>query len=358
MAKPSVGGNNSAIDRFSSSGTSNNVHNQSCLVEEAFQNRMLLTVVSSESSNGHAKHTRRSCLQTDLTVDTSPLGTLPEEELSATNPFYYCGDDDEDDGDYSSPTSSPPQIPAGGRNSSRRLRPSQDKRTLCGATNTKAFFPPSPSSGSRRNFTKGIGGDETEQSRSGETKKKIITPPSFRRGRSSLSVESEQTYESSSKRSNLQERRLSTSRGSNSRRRGGGEGNNSSSDIVPLPLRAQESTSCDSVSNNYNASRLFSSFPEAQIAKEAREQQEQQQNIKKKKAQSLPPQRKKIGPVVMNRIKLNIYDLLANEVVMQLPFGIHFPIGQCFGALNSGLHTLGTGAYHVGIEVSEHQNAH
>ncbi len=52
-----------------------------------------------------------------------------------------------------------------------------------------------------------------------------------------------------------------------------------------------------------------------------------------------------------NRIKLHVYDLIAQETVMQLPWGCHFPIGQCFNALNSGLHTLGTGAYHVGIEV-------
>lgn len=53
-----------------------------------------------------------------------------------------------------------------------------------------------------------------------------------------------------------------------------------------------------------------------------------------------------------NRIRLHIYDLIAEETVMQLPWGCHFPIGQCFNAVNTGLHTLGTGAYHVGVEVS------
>jgi hypothetical protein len=52
-----------------------------------------------------------------------------------------------------------------------------------------------------------------------------------------------------------------------------------------------------------------------------------------------------------NRIRLHAYDLIAEETVMQLPWGCHFPIGQCFNAVNTGLHTLGTGAYHVGIEV-------
>ena len=61
------------------------------------------------------------------------------------------------------------------------------------------------------------------------------------------------------------------------------------------------------------------------------------------------------GPMRTNRVKLHIYDLIASEVVMPLPFwGCHFPIGSCFNALNNSLHQMGTGAYHVGIEVSSH----
>jgi hypothetical protein len=52
-----------------------------------------------------------------------------------------------------------------------------------------------------------------------------------------------------------------------------------------------------------------------------------------------------------NRIKLHIYDLLTNETYMQVGWGCEFPIGQCFNAMNNGLHALGTGAYHCGIEV-------
>lgn len=63
-----------------------------------------------------------------------------------------------------------------------------------------------------------------------------------------------------------------------------------------------------------------------------------------------PPQQQQ--PLRSNRIRLHVYDLIAQETIMQLPWGCHFPIGQCFNAVNSGLHTLGTGAYHVGIEVS------
>lgn len=53
-----------------------------------------------------------------------------------------------------------------------------------------------------------------------------------------------------------------------------------------------------------------------------------------------------------NSIKLHIYDLLTTETYMQIgPWGCEFPIGQCFNAMNDGLHALGTGAYHCGIEV-------
>jgi hypothetical protein len=52
-----------------------------------------------------------------------------------------------------------------------------------------------------------------------------------------------------------------------------------------------------------------------------------------------------------NRIRLHVYDLVENDTQLDL-FGCYFPLGQCFNALNSSLHSMGTGAYHVGIEVS------
>jgi hypothetical protein len=60
------------------------------------------------------------------------------------------------------------------------------------------------------------------------------------------------------------------------------------------------------------------------------------------------------GPMRTNRVKLHIYDLIAAEVIMPLPWGCNFPIGSCFNALNNTLHEMGSGAYHVGIEVSFH----
>ncbi|CAB9518916.1 DeSI-like protein [Seminavis robusta] len=53
-----------------------------------------------------------------------------------------------------------------------------------------------------------------------------------------------------------------------------------------------------------------------------------------------------------NRIKLHIYDLIPSETVMQLPWGCFIPIGKCFDVVNSSLHSMGTGAYHVGVEVN------
>jgi hypothetical protein len=53
-----------------------------------------------------------------------------------------------------------------------------------------------------------------------------------------------------------------------------------------------------------------------------------------------------------NNVTMHVYDLIAKETIMLLPFGCDFPIGKFFNCLNSGLHSLGTGAYHVGVEVS------
>ena len=48
-----------------------------------------------------------------------------------------------------------------------------------------------------------------------------------------------------------------------------------------------------------------------------------------------------------------MYDLLAKDSLVEVPYlGCNFPIGQCFKTLNDGCHVLGTGAYHVGVEVS------
>ena len=52
-----------------------------------------------------------------------------------------------------------------------------------------------------------------------------------------------------------------------------------------------------------------------------------------------------------NRVMIHVYDLIASETIVKLPWGCDFPLGQCFNMVNSGLHMMGTGAYHVGVEV-------
>lgn len=54
-----------------------------------------------------------------------------------------------------------------------------------------------------------------------------------------------------------------------------------------------------------------------------------------------------------NEVKIHIYDLLTNDSFVEVPYlNCSFPIGQCFKVVNDGCHVLGTGAYHVGVEVS------
>jgi len=53
-----------------------------------------------------------------------------------------------------------------------------------------------------------------------------------------------------------------------------------------------------------------------------------------------------------NRIMIHVYNLIQNETIVTLPWGCNFPLGQCFNMVNNGLNMMGTGAYHVGVEVS------
>ena len=54
-----------------------------------------------------------------------------------------------------------------------------------------------------------------------------------------------------------------------------------------------------------------------------------------------------------NRILLHVYDLIEKDTLMMLPpFGCVVEIGKCFADMNSALHAVGTGAYHVGVEIN------
>lgn len=52
-----------------------------------------------------------------------------------------------------------------------------------------------------------------------------------------------------------------------------------------------------------------------------------------------------------NRIRLHVYDLVSRDTHLDL-WGCHFPLGHCFNVVNSSLHSIGTGAYHCGVEVN------
>lgn len=85
-----------------------------------------------------------------------------------------------------------------------------------------------------------------------------------------------------------------------------------------------------------------------------RNQQEQRQQPDQVQTQIQPaiyknPQKRACQP---NRVKLHIYDLIAKDALVQLPFGCICEIGKCFNEMNTALHELGTGAYHVGVEVN------
>jgi len=56
--------------------------------------------------------------------------------------------------------------------------------------------------------------------------------------------------------------------------------------------------------------------------------------------------------VILNSVKIHVYDLLEHETVMRLWNSCDCPLGKVFQAVNNGLHCLGSGAYHAGIEVN------
>lgn len=58
------------------------------------------------------------------------------------------------------------------------------------------------------------------------------------------------------------------------------------------------------------------------------------------------------APAAANRIRLHVYDLIEKDTLMLLPpFGCVVEIGKCFADMNTALHAVGTGAYHVGVEI-------
>mmetsp|Transcript_13051 Transcript_13051/g.28286 ORF Transcript_13051/g.28286 Transcript_13051/m.28286 type:complete len:700 (-) Transcript_13051:61-2160(-) len=58
-------------------------------------------------------------------------------------------------------------------------------------------------------------------------------------------------------------------------------------------------------------------------------------------------------PRTTNTIRIHVYDLLSSDAYVELfSWGCNIPVGRCFHAVNDGLHAVGSGAYHVGVEVN------
>ena len=53
-----------------------------------------------------------------------------------------------------------------------------------------------------------------------------------------------------------------------------------------------------------------------------------------------------------NHVRIHVYDLVTKDSLVEMPyFNCNFPLGTCFKVCNDGCHMIGTGAYHVGVEV-------
>merc|ERR1711865_1344907 len=63
-------------------------------------------------------------------------------------------------------------------------------------------------------------------------------------------------------------------------------------------------------------------------------------------------------PTTFNRIKLHIYDLITPETRIDLWGLYYFPLGAVFNVVNLSLHSIGTGVYHVGVEVDSMEYAY
>lgn len=102
-------------------------------------------------------------------------------------------------------------------------------------------------------------------------------------------------------------------------------------------------------------------IPNLEVASSASEDEEEslrQSNPKKTKPpHPLPtcrPHRTRTSttrPLRSNHIQLHIYDLISSDTLVQLPCFV-CEIGKCFNDVNAALHELGTGAYHVGVDVN------
>ena len=114
--------------------------------------------------------------------------------------------------------------------------------------------------------------------------------------------------------------------------------------IIQAKKENQESCTASAVGNASSQSEIAGLVKETADVGTAVSSASNKSKLQQRQQQQ--PQQPKI-----NRIKLHVYDLVANDTQLEL-WGCQFPLGQVFNAVNSSLHSIGTGAYHVGVEVS------
>jgi hypothetical protein len=354
----SQNGNNNAFsfNDFAGGGSDGESHHHHHHVdpekEEAFQNRLIVPVVSTERFNDNAKHPRRSIDMADNTSSSPILGALPRELPQPPKRPQSIPPDS------SSPDRSSPSRKSLGRAATTRRRPPDESAEDV----KKSFF----ASNHRRRSSVGSGSVETERTTVSDTKKSGFFS-SRRRSLAENSVETEKTAETKIRFFGRQRSSVGSPQQRSSVGSVDSETTDQSSEKESTgPIMTVSRTESIPSEHNKPQSRC-GSIPDVPMkryvlrkAEEAiREVDDEREKIRldrihtaqKQPQQQQQPSRQLTVHARTNRIKLNVYDLLHDEVVMQLPWGLLFPIGQCFNVVNSGLHNLGTGAYHVGVEV-------
>ncbi len=90
------------------------------------------------------------------------------------------------------------------------------------------------------------------------------------------------------------------------------------------------------------------------LARQSRPEQHRRKGSATSKGDTVDPITGEEFPVLQtNEVKIHVYDLLTEDCMVEMPYlNCNFPMGRCFKAVNDGFNYIGTGAYHVGVEVN------
>ena len=310
--------------------------------KKSFHDKLLISVVSSESNSSYhdrsnAKHSRRNILERCLVVDTNIVRGDKRTEKSTADSLQSSTSSSE----YSS-TVSKRQSMGGG--SSTQCSCPTDERTVEKNEN-KHFFASTSSRSNVMNHNCSVLRGSTIEVDIDEKKKKSL----FGRRRSSAmeTLESKKTSQAIQRQESSGKKSLGCSESGKKK-----ENTICVDPILSPKLGSDEDFVWREEKFTTNGRHDITDGQEVEkcegvvSARIAHVKQEPTKSL-------LKAEQRKTMPARTNRIKLNVYDLLDDKVKMPLPWGYEFPIGQCLSAVNTGLHTLGTGAYHVGVEVSE-----